>query len=350
MPGKNFKLSGHSNYPNMHPQRAEAEHQLCRVSTEPMVQSVISRAPGPAAVIASCRTLASAARTERRAQQQSVLTSIKPSLPDQQRLLVEVAGDGGVSTWLGTTPTVLTPSSIFNKNDFRNALCLRYGLALGSVPSSCVCGRDMTTHHAFTCPSGGYPTQRHNQLRDLFGDTLAEVVCDVESEPPLAPLQGEAVSGNTADGARVDVRACGFWSRQQNAFFDVRVTHPRPSLLSRSQVMSQLADHERQKKRQYADRINRVDRGSFTPLVFATNGMCSTETTVFLRTLAARIHDRHRDLPYSLLVRQLRSRISLCLVRWQITCLRGAVRRTSRDMLVAALIASPWSAEPMLIF
>eukprot|EP00117_Sycon_ciliatum_P026194 scpid87910/ scgid21556/ len=88
--------------------------------------------------------------------------------------------------------------------------------------------------------------------------------------------------------------------------------------------MSQLADHERQKKRQYADRINRVDRGSFTPLVFATNGMCSTETTVFLRTLAARIHDRHRDLPYSLLVRQLRSRISLCLVRWHITCLRGA--------------------------
>ena len=45
-----------------------------------------------------------------------------------------------------------------------------------------------------------------------------EVVCDVETEPPLAPLQGEAVSGNTADGARVDVRARGLWSRQQNAF------------------------------------------------------------------------------------------------------------------------------------
>ena len=88
-------------------QQAEAEHQLCFVSTELMVQSVLSRTPGPAcAVIASCRTLSSAVRTERRAQQQSVLTRIKPSLPDQQRLLVEVAGDGGVSTWLGTPPTV----------------------------------------------------------------------------------------------------------------------------------------------------------------------------------------------------------------------------------------------------
>ena len=121
-----------------------------------MVQSVLSRVPGPtSAVIASCRTLTSAARMERRAQQQSVLASTKPSLPDQQRLLVEVAGDGGVSTWLGTLHTVLTPSSIFNKNDFRDDLCLRYGLALDSVPSSCVCGRDMTTHHAVTCPSGG---------------------------------------------------------------------------------------------------------------------------------------------------------------------------------------------------
>ena len=65
------------------------------------------RAPGLAAAVTSCRTLASVAHTERRAQQQSVLTSIKPSMPDQQRFLVEVAGDGGVSTWLGTPATAV---------------------------------------------------------------------------------------------------------------------------------------------------------------------------------------------------------------------------------------------------
>eukprot|EP00117_Sycon_ciliatum_P019310 scpid94476/ scgid5645/ len=81
------------------------------------------------------------AHTERRGQRQSVLTSIKPFPPDQQLLLVEVAGDGGVSTWLGTQSMVLTPSSIINNNDFRDALCLRYGLAMDSVPSSCASGR-----------------------------------------------------------------------------------------------------------------------------------------------------------------------------------------------------------------
>ena len=104
---------------------------------------------------------------------------------------------------------------------------------------------------------------------------MSEVAYDVELEPVLLPLDGETVSGIRADAARADIRARGFWTRQQNAFFDVRVTHPRPSLLSRSGVASQLSDNERQKKRQYSSRINNVDRGSFTPLVFATNGQCA---------------------------------------------------------------------------
>ena len=132
------------------------------------------------------------------------------------------------------------------------------------------------------------------------------------------PLQGEAVSGNSADGAR------GFWTRQQNAFFDVRVTHPRPSLLSGSEVAGQLSQHERQKKRQYADRINQVDRGSFTPLVFATNGQSAPECSRFLKTLATRIADKNRDLQYTLVLGHLRSRIGTSLIRWQITCFRGS--------------------------
>ena len=182
----------------------------------------------------------------------------------------------------------------------------------------------MSVHHALTCPSGGYPTQRHNELRDLLADALASVVCDVEIEPPLMPLGGEAVSGGSADGARVDIRARGFWTRQQNAFFDVRVTHPRPSLLSGPEVSRQLSQHERQKKRQYSDRINQVDRGSFTPLVFATSGQCAPECGIFLKTLATQLHHKNSDIPYRLIISHLRSRISLSLMRWQITCFRGS--------------------------
>ena len=130
------------------------------------------------------------------------------------------------------------------------------------------------------CPAGGYPSARHNVLRDLLAAALGEVGSDVELEPRLLPLTDESLPFRTCNRdaeAQVDIRARGFWTRQQEAFFDVRVTHPKASLLSCSEVRSQLLSHERAKKRQYASRIIQVDRGAFTPLVFATNGQCAPE-------------------------------------------------------------------------
>ena len=45
-------------------------------------------------------------------------------------------------------------------------------------------------------------------------------------EPRQQPLDGENLSLRTVnheDEARLDIRATGFWSRGQEAFFDVRV-------------------------------------------------------------------------------------------------------------------------------
>ena len=156
---------------------------------------------------------------------------------------------------------------------------------------------------------------------------LGEVVSDVELEPRLLPLTDESLPFRTCNRdaeARVDIRARGFWTRQQEAFFDVRVTHPKASLLSRSEVRSQLLSHERAKKRHYASRIIQVDRGAFTPLVFATNGQCAPESGVFLKALVAGIVDKNVDLSYSLVMNHLRCRISFCLLRWAVTCLRGS--------------------------
>ena len=178
-----------------------------------------------------------------------------------------------------------------------------------------------------TCATGGYPSARHNEIRDLLASAVAEVCPDVETEPRLACLNGEVVNGLTEDGARVDIRARGFWTRQQNAFFDVRVTHPGSALLSRSEVVSQLSKHEREKKRNYGERIINVDRGSFTLLVFATNGQSATEASRFLKALALAIADKNRDLSYAQVMQYLRCRVSFCLLRWQITCLRGSRRR-----------------------
>jgi hypothetical protein len=80
-----------------------------------------------------------------------------------------------------------------------------------------------------TCPLGGLPIARHNEIRDVTAQWLNEVCSDVVKEPPLQQLSGEVILPRTAncqDDARLDIRAKGFWNRQQDAFFDVRDFHP----------------------------------------------------------------------------------------------------------------------------
>ena len=60
----------------------------------------------------------------------------------------------------------------------------------------------------------------------MTGDLLNEVCHDVCIEPPLLELTGETLSlrkANAAQDARLDISARGVWSREQIAFFDVRV-------------------------------------------------------------------------------------------------------------------------------
>ena len=38
------------------------------------------------------------------------------------------------------------------------------------------------------CPTGGFPTLQHNELRDFMGAVLTELCSDVRVEPPLQPL------------------------------------------------------------------------------------------------------------------------------------------------------------------
>ena len=74
-------------------------------------------------------------------------------------------------------------------------------------------------------------------------------------------------SAITADGARLDVAASGFWGgRHKRAFFDVCVFNPHASL-NNQPLSTCYRKHENAKKRAYDQRIREIEHGTFTSFV-----------------------------------------------------------------------------------
>ncbi len=67
------------------------------------------------------------------------------------------------------------------------------------LPTNCDCGKAFSTEHALSCAKGGFPTIRHNEIRDLTADLLTEVCNDVRIEPDLQPITEETLRHATAN-------------------------------------------------------------------------------------------------------------------------------------------------------
>ena len=82
---------------------------------------------------------------------------------------------------------------MLNKQEFHDAVLLRYNIKIKGVSSVCVCGEPNNVNHALICKLGGYIHLRHNNQRDTTVELLrSNGICkDVETEPGLIPLSGE---------------------------------------------------------------------------------------------------------------------------------------------------------------
>ena len=216
------------------------------------------------------------------------------------------------------------------QQEFQDALCLWYRWQLKNLLSHCVCASVFSIDHAMTCSHEGLIIIRHNDIRDITANWLSEVCRNVESEPPLLPLTGENIvplSANRRDDARADIRATGFWGRQQCAFFDVRVFHPNAQSYRHSSISSLYRRHELAEKREYGDRIREVENGSFTTLVFATTGGMGREATLLYKRLVDKISEK-KNAMYSKTMAWIRCTLSFSLLRSAVMCIRGS-RSTS---------------------
>ena len=180
----------------------------------------------------------------------------------------------GASNWLSALP-LREHGFALHKGAFRDILRLRYGWRPPNLPERCVCGTAFSVEHAMSCPHGGFPIMRHNELRDMTAYLLSEVCCGVGTEPTLQPLANETLRYRTAnkeEGAQLDIVAEDFWSHRQRAFFDVRVFNPFALSLRNTSLPSCYRQKEQEKRRAYDQRIRDIEHGSFTPLIFSASG------------------------------------------------------------------------------
>ena len=118
--------------------------------------------------------------------------------------------------------------------------------------------------------------------------TYGKVCTDVELEPQLQPLNEERFnlrSAVTSPEARQDFKAGGFWSRGVPALFDVRVTLVNSKCNQGKTTSTIFKEQEEEKQRKYQQRVLDGEMGSFTPLVFGTNGGMGADCNCFLKRL-----------------------------------------------------------------
>ena len=125
---------------------------------------------------------------------------------------MDLGQEKGASSWLTSLP-LKKLNFVLHKSAFCDAVALRYGCQPKNIPTHCLCGHSFTVERALSRPKSGFPIMRHNEVRDLTANLMAEVCHDVYIEPTLQPVTGECLSGASAvtdQDARLDIVASGF--------------------------------------------------------------------------------------------------------------------------------------------
>ena len=90
---------------------------------------------------------------------------------------------------------------------------------------------------------------------------------------------------------------------------------------------------EKEKKRAYSNRVNQIEKGSFTPIVLSTFGGSGKEAEKLHKRMATLIADKRQE-KYSDVVNHLRTRLRFSLLKSILIAVRGIRgRQRSSDPL-----------------
>ena len=149
-------------------------------------------------------------------------------MKEKEKRLVKISTEKGISNWVAMLP-VTEHGFELSKQQFWDSVRLHYGWEIANLPTFCPCGNKFDIQHSMSCKKGGFVSIRHNDLGDPTARIVSEVCKGIDIEPKLLPLSGEELHGRTtnqSNDASLDIRAQGFWNRDQQTFFDIRVFDP----------------------------------------------------------------------------------------------------------------------------
>ena len=270
-------------------------------------------------------------KNERRQKNDEKLEQLRSNMSMDKKRQNDANKESGASNWLTSLP-LKDQGYALNKQQFWDALRIRYNWFIPRLPAECACGAKFDVSHALSCKKGGFVSMPHNEVRDITGKLMDEVCIDVRKEPMLLQLNGEPLyhqSANRRPEARLDISANGFWTPGQRVFLDVRVFDLNAQRYRGLELHKCFKRNEDEKKRMYNQRVLEVENATFTPLVFATNGGMGRECRTFFKRLAQMISEK-RHIDYAVASNFIRTKLSFSLLRSTLLCIRGS-RTYRRD-------------------
>ena len=137
---------------NILSQEAAEQHMASTKNTQPHVESIIQQETIMRDIDSNGKTITelrqenNSHRSERRKENTK---QIIDNLPEDTKTFVEQARDKGASSWLNALP-IEEQRFVMNKEEFRDALRLRYNMPLKHMPSFCTCGERFDVSHALS--------------------------------------------------------------------------------------------------------------------------------------------------------------------------------------------------------
>ena len=172
-------------------QMADWHYQTSERITAPLAAEIVNQQPSYSVDKKEIQKTKKASKSEKETAHKSTLNKLRSNASPSLKRFIELAGEKKVSSWLTVLPIQHHGFHLPNC-EFRDAICLRYGLSLKGVSSKCSCGSIFNVDHAMICLKGRFPTIRHNEVRDITADLINEVCSDVAIEPRLNPSQVNA--------------------------------------------------------------------------------------------------------------------------------------------------------------